>query len=209
MKLKITSNKTTDAELAEEALHTNSNTFSSWKNTTGLIPIETLVDFCDEYDVSLDWLLRDKKNKTDKTACVHNSDDFKQVPYFYKINSCKVDNCDPDVAATQHIHLPSAVIPPDLTGNKIFAMHSLDNQLPFTAPKHSTIFFNKSDIGVNTYPELFLVKIAGQISIKKIYQRLDLKYCVCGENKEVREEILKIDEIMVIAKYIGAIKWKH
>lgn len=203
MKLKISSNSTTDNDLAT-ALDTNPNTFSSWKNTTGMIPIENLVDFCNKYNVSLDWLLRgDKISKN-----FNGEDDLVKIPYFNKLDAYNIINYELEDAAKQNIYVPSSFMCCDMSENKIFALLSQDEQIPITAPKNSTIFINKSDNRVNTYPELFLVNILGQVSIKKVYETLTLKYCIMSENKEVKESIVEKNEVSIIGKIIGVTTWK-
>lgn len=205
MKLKIASNLNTDQELAE-ALDTNPNTFSSWKNTTQLIPIENLVDFCNKYNVSLDWLLRDDKISKN----FNGEDNLVKIPYFNNLDLdyYSIINYGFEDIPTKSIYVTQDFISSSNKENDIFALRADDEQLPITAPKNSIIFIDRSDTKVNTYPEFFLINIFGQVSMKKIYETLTSKYCIISENKEVKEEIFEKVGVMIIGKIVGVTTWK-
>lgn len=202
LKLATVSNAANDTELAEN-LHTNPNTFSSWKNTTRLIPIETLVSFCDEYNVSLDWLLR----SNDLTNDFSGDDNVIKIPYFDKISPYNFVNHKIEEIASEYIYPNKINMRADDT-TKVFALRMNDDQLPLTAPKGSTVIF-EADLEVMPYPETYLVAIDGQVVFKRVYKMINSMLCVFSENREVKEDIIDPSDIQIIAKLIGVLRWEN
>ena len=204
MKLMMVSKATTDKDLAT-ILHTNANTFSSWKNTTGIIPTETLIDFCIEYNVSFDWLVISDSLELKRPE----GSNSQKIPYFTELCSCDVPDCDPDTLATEYICMPDIRCSDrDESSDTLFAVRAFNDELPISAPKGSIMFFNKTNRDVNTYSEIFLIKINNYKCFRRVYETLDGEYCINSEHREVGEVCIKKDKVDIIAKLIGVTKWR-
>lgn len=193
MKLKLASNASTDKELSD-VFGIDKGLFASWKNQRQQIPIEYLIDFCDNYNVSLDWLLRgDGLLKTQVSS--RNI----KIPYFVDYDFTKSSN---------DVILPIEENKIDID-HDIRAIKSTTTELPRTAPIGSIMLFDFEDVKVTESPQTYLIKAGENYFIREVTINARLQYYISSENERIEKISINYDGIEVIAKFIGVIKWKN
>jgi len=192
MKLKLASNSSTDKELAD-VFDVDKGLFASWKNQRKQIPIEYLVDFCNNYGVSLDWILRgDGLLKTQV-----NKRNFK-IPFYSDFDLSKSSN---------EITLPIPKLNTRIEWN-LKAIKSTTTELPRTAPIDSTMFFDFDETKPSSSPEIYLIRVGENYFIREVTISPREKYYISSENERIEKTTLDYDSIEVLAKLIGVLKWK-
>jgi len=193
MKLKYFSNVSSDKELAE-ILNVDKGLFSSWKNQTYQIPIDYLIDFCDNYNISLDWLIRGDGLREVQI----NSKNIK-IPYFIDYDFTK---------SSSDVILPIVENKID-TDHDIRAIKSTTTELLRTAPIGSIMLFDFEDVKVTESPQIYLIKAGENYFIREVTINARLQYYISSENERIEKISIDYDGIEVIAKFIGVIKWKN
>lgn len=183
-----------DKELAE-ILNTSPNTFSSWKNQYGIIPIDALLTFYSKYDVSLDFIVFGKTMDKDSL----------QIPFIEDLNEdIHIQYANP----TNNITIPKTNIF-EPKSHKIMCFQTIDNQLPVTAPKGSFVLIDISDKNAGWGCELFLISTDYGYLLRKIVAipegAENYEFILKSENKDIGDS--KLSKFKIIGKVIGAVKW--
>jgi SOS-response transcriptional repressor LexA len=200
VKLQMISGADSYKELAE-ILGTNENTFSSWRNQSKEIPIDNLVDFCNTFNISLDYLLRDEKynnnfSEPEKTL---------KIKYIRELDAHEL--LHEQIKSQQHIYIANNIFNKPHDQQSLFCCSVKNNELPYSAPENSLLYIDKSNKNINEYPELYVVIINNEVKIKKMYKNIKSGYSIISEHKDVSGIDLKQDEVKIIGKIIGVTKW--
>lgn len=196
--LKHISKCKTDRELAV-VFDVDPFTISNWKNQAKQIPIDKLICFCDEFNASLDEILR-SVNIPDTFRMAFFStldiDILSQTKHF----------CD---IASEYIKVPHGVIPSRDEQKRYFSLLIQDNELSKTAPKGSTVFIDCLQRKIKTYPQMYLIVVNGTRIFRNLFMTLTNKICLQSENINVGDVIYNIEEVLIIGKLEGVLKWKE
>ena len=198
MKLKLASSSSTDKDLAD-ALHVSKDLFASWKNQRKQIPIEYLIDFCDSYNTSLDWILRDKGNE--KTRVNTNSITIVYLKDIENIND--VEYIVLPISTLSLISQRSSYI--DATDYR--AIKSFSNEMQVTSPYGSLNIFDFNEKKVVSSPSIFLFKTKAGYFLRNISITPENKYFISSENVNIEDIYIDREQIEIVAKLEGVIHW--
>jgi len=195
IKMKSIAQVSKDNELAQ-VMDVEKATLSSWKNKRKEIPLQYLVDFCDEYSISLDWLIRDTlaENKI-------KSDEIK-MPYYVDYNFSKKSGY---ITTKKDTLIDRG----DKKYDNVRAIKTISNEMPITAPKNSIMFLDFDDDKVSETPAVFLIMANNNYFIRELSITPQLDYFISTENKNIQSMRIQYNEIEVLAKLIGVTKWQN
>lgn len=189
-KLKLISNKSTDKELSK-ILHVDGSTLSSWKHQSKQIPIDYLIDFCDRYDVSLDYILREFPEDEVKEGAI-------KLPYYkdYDFSSTI------DYITTRK---PSFI---KREQDNIRAIRVLSSEMPRSAPKDSIMFIDFDDDKVKETPNIYLIQANENYFLREVSITPQLNYFLSSENERINSLTVEFQEIEILGRLIGVTKWQ-
>lgn len=197
LKLKLASNSKTDKELADK-LNTDAGSFGNWKNQRQEIPIDYLIDFCENYNVSLDWILR-----KDGIIDIEPINEGLKIPFHKDIHAQK----DLSSKVKEYIYLPSEHFLKNNKNHDIVAARSLTTEFPKLAPINSIMLFDKNNIEVTPSPELFLICAHKTFFIRLVSITPSHKCLLRAENENIKDFIEDFEDIKIVAKLMGVVKW--
>lgn len=191
IKMKYIANCDKDVELAE-VLNVDKSLFASWKNNKKEIPIDYLIDFCDLYDVSLDYILRTKNIPRVKDLLIpisleYDSDHTTGYIYF-PFNAPSIDS----PIQNPHAYYNNSIENPRTIGKKDITIIDIDDKLPDSDPK------------------LFLFKAGDSYFMRMLCTTFDpCMYRVSAESEHIMHEDILKGSIEIIGKLRGVIKWRY
>jgi len=192
LKLKSIANINTDKELAD-IFGVESSLLTSWKRQRKEIPIQYLVDFCDKYKVSLDYLLRSEgiididTNKNEDTILIH----------YYDSAS--------DIFSFSYVTVPLWMIKGD--PKNIKAIRSETNEMKTTAPVDSVIFIDTQSIKVAITPKTFLFTNRKDYFLRRVSINTKGEYYVSCENKHISDTTINPKTLEIVGELKGVLRW--
>lgn len=194
LKLKSIVNVKTDKHLAD-ILGVDKNLFASWKHQRKEIPIQYLIDFCNIYNVSLDYLLRSGEQEEEI------GEDSIKMPYYEDYNFTGYYGY---IITKKSFSKKNTI---DYTNLRAVKIDS--NEMPRTIPRDSIGFFDFNIDKATSTPNIFLFQATGTIFLRELAITPNGEYFIRSENDKIEDIKIEPEKIEILAKLIGATKWQN